>query len=113
MLRPFVNLSNELELTDLTRTGVYVAGVTDESCQTRKDLYDLYIDVPTKTFTFGGTATSVVGTNEKPNDFNLTKFHRTTAETFLAAAEKETDQGVIKIVAQQTKEFLYKDTYTQ
>ena len=85
-------------MSDLVKAGVYVAGVTDPEAQQRKDLFDLYIDATTKTFTFP--------TENRPNDFNLTKFHRTTAETFVKATETENDQGVIKVVAQQTKEFL-------
>ncbi len=43
ILRPFVTL-DAVELEDLRAAGVYVAGITDPSASSKKDLFDLYVD---------------------------------------------------------------------
>ena len=107
LLRPLVTLSSPAEMADLTAAGVYVAGLTDPDCINKKDMFDLCINAETKTFTWGAAGAGA-GEDGRPPAFALTKFHRTTAEAFATAAATETDQGMIKLVAQTTKEFLDK-----
>lgn len=38
------------EVQDLKNTGVYVAGTTDSGAAQHKALYDLYVDVPGRSF---------------------------------------------------------------
>lgn len=125
MLRPLVNLDSNLEMSELQAAGVYVAGFTDPAAASRKDLYDLYVDAHKKTYSFGGnpgagvaaaaqaaspsSGSGASGTGgDRPSVFGLTKFHRTTADSFAKAAETENDQGVIKVVAQATKDLIDK-----
>jgi len=114
VLRPFVTLSSPLELAELQSAGVFVAGFTDPDCVNRRELYDLFVDAKAKTLSFGGASAAGAGADsaaapgERPPAFALTKFHRTTAEQFVAAAATEPEQAVIKAVAQATKEFLDK-----
>jgi len=96
LLRPFMTLS-ELELKDLSSCGVYVAGFTDPECANKKDYYDLFVSLSTRSFTI----------NEHSKDsFILTKFHKQTAETFVKLSETHTDQQFIREVAIKTKELL-------
>jgi len=94
ILRPYMGLT-ELELKDLSTTGVYVAGFTDSQCINHKEFYDLYVDIPGRSY--------VIGDHCK-NDFLLSKFHKDLAEGFLACANKQTDQSLIKEIALKTKE---------
>jgi len=94
ILRPYVTLS-ELELKDLRDTGVYIAGFTDGACATKKDLYDLYVDVPARTLNVADHAKDA---------FRLTKFHKTTAEGFVKLASEQTDKEVITAIAKKTNE---------
>jgi len=43
LLRPFVTLS-DVEIEELSSTGIYVAGFTDKSIAAREDLFDLLVD---------------------------------------------------------------------
>lgn len=94
LLRPYSTVS-ELELKDLSQLGVYVAGFTDPSCASHTDLYDLYIDLTARTYSISDQA-----------DFIMTKFHKQSAETFLALAANESEQGLIKGIAMKTKELI-------
>lgn len=116
ILRPLVRLS-EYELQDLSSAGVYVAGFTDSAAVNKQDMYDVYIDVPARTFTYAEQAKSKWQLHDAvvcvcvqrlevlkrsyvvplltcvpfcllmalaiccSDDFTLTKFHKTTAET--------------------------------
>ena len=42
-MRPQLQLT-ELQIADLTATGVYVAGCTDPAVRSRDDLYDIFVD---------------------------------------------------------------------
>jgi hypothetical protein len=118
LLRPFVTLTSATEMAELQASGVYVAGFTDPDCINRRDLYDLHIDAQTKVMSFGGVAaatgadavssSSAPPSSERPPAFALTKFHRTTGESFVKSSASESDQAVIKLVAETTKEFLDK-----
>jgi hypothetical protein len=96
LLRPFVTLS-EVELKDLSGAGVYVAGFTDPDAQNKREFYDLFLNLQSKSF--------VIPDHAK-DSFILTKFHKTTAEGFLKVCESSTDQQVIKEIALKTKELL-------
>jgi len=96
LLRPY-STTSEQELKELRNLGVYVAGFTDPSCANHTDLYDLYVDLTARTYTIADHA---------QGDFLLTKFHKQTAEAFLALAEKENDATLIKGIATKTKELI-------
>jgi len=96
ILRPYVTM-NEVELAELSSTGIYVAGFTDSNAVNRRDLYDILVDVNAKSVTVNEAAKA---------DFVLGKFHKTTAETITAAAQSESDQQIIKVVAAATKTLL-------
>jgi len=96
MLRPFMGLT-ATEITDLQTTGVYVAGFTDSNCVNYKELYDLFIDISGQT--------CVIADHAKA-DFVLGKFHKDLAEGFLACAQNNNDQVLIKEVALKTKELI-------
>jgi hypothetical protein len=84
----------EPELKDLSSAGVYIAGFTDPDCVHRKDYYDLFVSIPAKSFTIAEHA---------KEHFILTKFHKTTGDSFVKAAESQTDGAVIKTIAAATK----------
>jgi len=96
ILRPFVNL-NDLELLDLKDSGVYVAGFTDSSCVNYKEMYDLFVDVTSKSCTVNDSARA---------DFALAKFHKELITGFLKSSAEDTDQNMIKAMAVKTKELL-------
>jgi len=98
ILRPFVTTS-ELELEELASAGVYVAGFTDRSIESREDLYDLFIDVDDRSVT--------VASHAKEN-FLLGKPHKDLAALMVQLAEEpsSTEQQIIKEIAQRTKQFL-------
>jgi len=96
LLRPFINLT-EAELADCRDAGVFVAGCTDASCSNYKEMYDLFIDVTSKSFSIGDSARG---------DFALAKFHKELITGFLKSASEDTDQNVIKNMALKTKELL-------
>jgi len=96
LLRPLVNL-NETELADLKDTPVFIAGFTDESCANQKELFDLFIDVSSKSCTISESARG---------DFALAKFHKELITGFLKSAAEETDQAIIKTIALKTKDLL-------
>jgi len=94
ILHPFVTL-NEAELKDLRDAGVYIAGFTDANCVQKKDLYDLYIDVPARSLTVAEHAKDI---------FRLTKWHKTTAEQIVALSGEQPDKEIITAVAKKTNE---------
>jgi len=96
-VRPFTGLG-EAELKDLAATGVYIAGTTDPEAFNRKDLFDLFVNLPDKRFFIPEHA---------KESFILTKFHKTTAEGFLKLCEDEKEeQKVIKGIYAKTQELL-------
>lgn len=101
ILRPYVRLTEEAEINELNQSGIYIAGTTNSLHSNRSELYDLFIDSSNKNY--------IINENNK-GDFQLTKFHKTTAETFLQAAntsnEETNDQTIIKLIAGTTKQLL-------
>ena len=49
LLRPASGLS-ETELKDISSSGFFVAGFTDPACADKKDMYDLFVNVPERKF---------------------------------------------------------------
>jgi len=94
ILRPFVTLS-ELEVDDLSSAGVYIAGTVDRTAVTKKELYDLYLDVSSKSISIEENARA---------DFAMTKLHKEIAQQFMESAENDNEQTVIKTIASKTKE---------
>jgi len=101
LLRPFVTLENELEITDLVRTGVYVAGVLVQQVKAREDLYDIFIDLTTLDVTVAPNA---------EDDFVQTQFHQDFAKFLVTALETEgiNDQKLIKAVKTKTSDLISK-----
>jgi hypothetical protein len=99
ILRPMVQLSSEAQLKDLASAGVYVAATTDNAARGREDLYDLFVDVSSRT---------IVVAPEAKSDFALDTALRGIATKMVASAadEAQDDQALIKVAAKQTKEYL-------
>jgi hypothetical protein len=100
VLRPWVGM-NDLELRELSSTGVYVAGFTNPDIKTNTQYYDVLIDVTNRTVT--------VNDNVK-EDFNKSSVHQELA-TYLAESSKDEnvpDQAVIKELMVRTKNLLAK-----
>jgi len=91
LLRPFVTLENEPEITDLVKTGVYVAGVLSPQVKAREDLYDIFIDL---------TTIDIVVAPNAEDDFVQTQYHQDFAKFLLTALETEgiDDEKLIKAV---------------
>ncbi|KYQ92658.1 FAM45 family protein [Tieghemostelium lacteum] len=100
ILRPYVTMS-DLELKDLTTTGIYCAGFTDPSIKSHEDYYDILVDLSSKDVTVSSHA---------KDQFILGSFHRDMLKYFNAALEDEeiNDQDVIKGLVKKTKELLTK-----
>eukprot|EP00002_Diphylleia_rotans_P009115 TRINITY_DN1912_c0_g1_i1.p1 TRINITY_DN1912_c0_g1~~TRINITY_DN1912_c0_g1_i1.p1 ORF type:complete len:346 (-),score=85.37 TRINITY_DN1912_c0_g1_i1:135-1172(-) len=96
LLRPYVSI-NELQLQDLQTAGAYVAGFTDSRIKNYTDFYDVYVDIP---------AQSVTVAEHAKTDFVLGSFHKDLAATLISAASDQTDQAIVKILAQKTRELL-------
>jgi len=101
LLRPFVTLENEMELTDLTKTGVYVAGFLSPQIKARSDLYDIFIDL---------TTLDISVATHAEDDFVQTQFHADFAKLLATALETEgiNDQKLIKAVKTKTGELINK-----
>ncbi|EGC30361.1 hypothetical protein DICPUDRAFT_41536 [Dictyostelium purpureum] len=100
ILRPYVTI-NDVELKDLTTTGVYVAGFTDPSIKSREELYDILVDLSSKEVTIASHA---------KDQFLLSSLHKDVLKFLLASLEDEevTDQQVIKGLNQKMKDLLTK-----
>eukprot|EP00457_Paulinella_chromatophora_P011964 gb/GEZN01012133.1/.p1 GENE.gb/GEZN01012133.1/~~gb/GEZN01012133.1/.p1 ORF type:complete len:347 (+),score=34.62 gb/GEZN01012133.1/:22-1041(+) len=98
LLRPYITMSTE-ELEDLKTTGVYIAGTKDSSAATKKNLYDIYVDIPSRSFNIPDHAKEA---------FKMTKYHKTTAETLLKVATSGSDSDTIKAIDAKTKELFAK-----
>jgi hypothetical protein len=44
LLRPLVNVRNQIELQDLTNAAVYIAGFTDNVIKQKDEYYDIIMD---------------------------------------------------------------------
>eukprot|EP00466_Bigelowiella_natans_P009625 jgi/Bigna1/81718/fgenesh1_pg.83_\ len=93
ILRPLVCLGEE-ELKDLTNAKVYVAGTLDERASSKAQYFDLFVDATSAKITVPSHAKVGMG---------MTAFHKDFAVNVMKAAESESEQGVIKIVAFKTK----------
>ncbi|CAH1784641.1 unnamed protein product [Owenia fusiformis] len=98
ILYPYVHLDDE-ELKSFESQRHYVVGCTDAAIETRTDLYDIFIAVPTHEVT--------VAPNAK-DSLAMSKLHKDVAVTMVnsAANEELSDQQVIKEIAKKTKELL-------
>jgi len=124
VLRPFVQMDDEKQVEDVANThGAIVVGVIDSSAEERRDLYDLFIDCQAKKVRvrFGATgamaplpseapAPSAVDPAVIPKEFILLKMHKNTLTTIMSVANDsaQSDQALIKVVAQNVKELLDK-----
>ena len=116
-MRPYVNTS-KLELEDLRKAGVYVAGFTKSIIKTQNDLYDLFLDI--------GSGSAQIAEHAKgeekvknfvqgrliffPADFFLTKYHKDLGNFLVSSAqsEEQNEQLIIKDLTNKTKEFIGK-----
>jgi len=101
LLRPFVTLENEAEITDLVKTGVYVAGFLYPQVKAREDLYDIFLDITTLDISVASHA---------EDDFVQTQFHQEFAKFLASALELEgiTDQKLIKAIKTKTGDLITK-----
>jgi hypothetical protein len=94
VLRPLCTTS-QCELDDLKSAGIYVAGFTDKQAESFDQYFDLFLDIPARSF--------IIPEHAKQY-FVMTKFHKQTADAFMKAAEGGNEQAIIKAVALKTKE---------
>jgi len=101
LLRPFVTLENEAEITDLKTTGVFVAGFLSPQIKTKEEFYDLFIDL---------TAQDITIPPHAEDDFSSTPFHQDCAKLLATALEAEdiNDQRLIKAIKTKTGDLLNK-----
>jgi len=101
LLRPFVVLDSEVEMDELIKTGVYVAGFTSAQIKQRTEIYDVFVDLATLAIEISPHA---------QDDFIKTQYHQDFAAFMLKALETEglTDQQVIKAVKTKTSELISK-----
>mmetsp|Transcript_15860 Transcript_15860/g.61967 ORF Transcript_15860/g.61967 Transcript_15860/m.61967 type:complete len:363 (+) Transcript_15860:105-1193(+) len=99
-LRPFVN-PTEVELEDLEKAKVYIAGFTDPSMKNRQDLYDIFIDISERSISVAEHAKS---------DFRLGAFHKDLAETLVESGEDPEVSAleILKDLTIRSKEFVMK-----
>jgi len=99
LLRPLVNVSNQMELQDLTNAGVFIAGFTDNIIKQKEDYYDIILDVDNKTVTVA---------NHAKSNFEQTKFHQEFASfiTFALEAEEVTDKKLSMAIKKRTGELI-------
>ncbi len=99
-LRPLVCLG-EAELKDLNDTSVYVAGCTDSRCSSKANYFDLLVDAV--------SGKVVVPKHAKQGGMlAISQYQKDASDMFLKAAESESDQGIIKVIAKKTKEIIDK-----
>jgi hypothetical protein len=96
VLRPLCTTS-DTEMQDIGALPHVVAGFTNPDVQSMTNNYDLFLDIPNKSF--------IIPDHAK-KDFVMTKFHKQASESFLKSAEGKNDQAVIKAVAVKTKELI-------
>jgi hypothetical protein len=101
LLRPFVTLENEAEITDLKTAGVFVAGFLSPQIKSKEEFYDLFIDL---------TAQDITIPSHAEDDFSPTPFHQDCAKLLATALETEeiTDQKLIKAVRTKTMDLITK-----
>jgi len=101
-IRPFVNLSSEVEVRDLENMGVFIAGIMTEAKNIR---YDLFVDISRR---------EVTVSEQAANDFKLTKIHRDMYNAVKSELEeqersnKPSNQGLIKVIATSTMDIIGK-----
>eukprot|EP01097_Dermamoeba_algensis_P004397 TRINITY_DN2875_c0_g1_i1.p2 TRINITY_DN2875_c0_g1~~TRINITY_DN2875_c0_g1_i1.p2 ORF type:complete len:141 (-),score=27.67 TRINITY_DN2875_c0_g1_i1:371-793(-) len=100
LLRPFSQQSSS-QVSELANTPVYVAGFCDPMIKTRDDLYDLFVDVDSRSITISENARV---------DFALGSFHKEIATFLVQSSEDDevSDQSLIKNLAVQTKDLITK-----
>lgn len=89
----------EMELTDLSQHGTYVAGFTDFTVEGRTDLYDLFINVPEASVSVSPGSKDV---------FAMTKLHKDIAMRLMESVQDDSlsDQAVIKELSVKTRELI-------
>jgi len=98
IVRPQLQLT-ELQIADLTATGVYVAGCTDPAVRSRDDLYDIFVDVP---------GASISAAKSAQGDLKMGSAHKDLATKMLEASKmsKASDTQIVKMIAGKTKELI-------
>jgi len=99
LLRPNVDIKNPLEIEDLERTGVYIAGSTSPQIKQKEDLYDLFVDLSSQ---------SVTVADHAKDDFIQTKFHQEFSSFLTTAVVSEgfTDQKLIGVIKKKTGDLI-------
>eukprot|EP01112_Ceratiomyxa_fruticulosa_P018831 TRINITY_DN6079_c0_g2_i4.p1 TRINITY_DN6079_c0_g2~~TRINITY_DN6079_c0_g2_i4.p1 ORF type:complete len:357 (-),score=58.92 TRINITY_DN6079_c0_g2_i4:108-1178(-) len=98
ILRPYITLTS-LEEADLKSTGVYCAGSVDPVIKSREDLFDICVDINSRSVTVAEHAQA---------DFTLGTFHNDLGQYLLTSADDPElgDQAIIKGLALKTKDLL-------
>lgn len=99
IIRPQIRLDSQEQLNELKQSGVYVAGTIDDAVSSTNDLYDVLIDMKSRSIVVAdGARTSMAPPS------NLSDFASDMAIKSKDPDVSETD--LIKLVAVKTKEFL-------
>jgi len=99
LLRPLVNIRNPVEVADLTSSGTFVAGFTDNIVKQKEDLYDVLLDVDNKIVS--------IATHAEDN-FVETKFHKEFSGFLTLALESDevTDKKLTMAIKKRTGELI-------
>eukprot|EP00128_Syssomonas_multiformis_P011447 Colp12_sorted_trinity150504_noHs@27635 len=98
LLWPHVSMDN-IELEELKKAGVYVAGFTDPAIENKEELFDLFVNVQKQSITISSKARE---------DFGVGKWHKDLATFLVDAVDNKaaTEQQVIKALALKTQELI-------
>jgi len=100
ILRPFVSL-NPLDLRDLESAGVYCAGFVDPTVRNHENLYDLFVDIQSR---------SIIIAEHAKDDFRMGQLHKEVALLMTSSAQDESkqDQDIIRELTSKTKDIISK-----
>ena len=97
ILRPHVQLE-PVQLADLAKAGVFVAGFTDDAVAGREALRDVLVDVDSRRVNISSAAAG---------DFKMTAHHKSLAKKLMAGAERgASNEDMVKVALAKTKEII-------
>lgn len=99
ILYPNVDLMSKAEVDELKSLTHYVAGCTDNSIESKVDLYDIYVNL---------AAVEITVAHHAKDAFAMTKTHKEIAVLMKRQAEisSNSDLDIIKEIASKTKELI-------
>ncbi|XP_038070968.1 DENN domain-containing protein 10-like [Patiria miniata] len=99
LLYPYMDLESEDEIQELKSTSSYVAGFTNEAIESRTDLFDLFVNIPSAEIT--------VAPNAKEY-FAMGKLHKDIAQVMVSSAQDEavSNKQTIVDISNKTMELI-------